>query len=108
MRRKILFITGSMNRTSQMYQISRHLADFDCWFSQLFPDTGLLKTLVKYTNLADGTIIANHFRTKSEKYLQQQGVQIDYEGNKHKYELVVFCTDMIVPKKFRQTKTIWV
>src|ERR1700744_5986950 len=108
MGRKVLFITGSINQTSQMQQIAKHLDGFDCWFSQLFPDDALLKTIVKHTSLAEGTVVANHFRIKSESYLQQHGLQIDYGGVKHHYDLVVNCTDMIVAKKFRQTKTIWV
>jgi len=108
MRRKILFITGSINQTSQMHHISKHLSEYDCWFSHLFPDTPLLKAIVKYTRLAEGTVLAGHFKAKAEDYLRQHELQIDYEGNKYNYDLVVCCTDMIVAEKFRQTKTIWV
>jgi hypothetical protein len=108
MRKKILFITGSINQTSQMLQISRHLEDFDCWFSQVFADTALLRMLVNRTTLVDGTVVANQFREKSEHYLKQFGAQLDFGGDKHPYDLVIFCSDMIVPKKFRSTKTIWV
>jgi hypothetical protein len=108
MRRKILFITGSINQTSQMHHISKHLGDYDCWFSQLFADSAFLKTIIKYTPFADATVLADHFRVKSENYLRQYGLQIDYEGNKNKYDLVVYCTDMVVADKFKQTKTIWV
>jgi hypothetical protein len=109
MRRKILFITGSINQTSQMHQISKHLNDdYDCWFSQLFSDSAFLKGIIKYTPFANGTVLTGQFKTKSENYLQQNGLRIDYGGNMHHYDLVVNCTDMIVAKKFRQTKTIWV
>jgi hypothetical protein len=108
MRKKILFITGSINQTSQMQQISRHLEDFDCWFSQLFPDTPLLKAIVKHTPVAKQTVVDDHFREKSENYLEQYGAQLDYGGNKNEYDLVVNCTDMVVAEKFRQCKTIWV
>jgi hypothetical protein len=109
MRRKILFITGSINQTSQMHQIAKHLEqDYDCWFSQLFPDNDFLKTMMKYTPLANGTVLAGQFREKSENYLRQHGLQIDYGGDSHRYDLVVNCTDMIVSEKFRQTKTVWV
>jgi hypothetical protein len=109
MRRKILFITGSINQTSQMHQISRYLDDdYDCWFSQLFPDTTFLKAMVKYTPLADGTVLAGQFRSRSENYLRQHSLQIDYGGNLYNYDLVVNCTDMIVADRFRYTKTIWV
>jgi len=108
MREKILFITGSINQTSQMHEISKHLREYDCWFSQLFPDTVFLKAVLKLTPLADGTVLAPHFKIKSESYLRQYGLKIDYEGNKNKYDLVVFCTDMVVAEKFKQTKSIWV
>jgi len=108
MRRKILFITGSINQTSQMHQISQHLDDYDCWFSQLFPDSAFLKTVIKYTSLANGTVLTGQFKEQSENYLRKHGLQIDYGGNLHRYDLVVCCTDMIVAKKFRETKTIWV
>jgi len=109
MRRKILFITGSINQTSQMHQISKHLEDdYDCWFSQLFPDTAFLKAIIKYTPFANGTVLAGQFKMRSENYLQQHDLRIDFDGNLHNYDLVVNCTDMIVAEKFRQTKTVWV
>lgn len=108
MKKKILFITGSINQTSQMYQIATHLDDFDCWFSQIFSDTRFLKAIQKYTPFAEGSVLAERFREKSEKYLADMGQQIDFGGEKHQYDLVVNCSDMIVAKKFRKTKTIWV
>ena len=108
MRRKILFITGSLNQTSQMHQISKHLGDYDCWFSQIFADTAFLKAMIKYTPLADGTVLAPHFRVRAENYLKQFDLKIDHEGNKNRYDLVVYCSDMVVAKKFKHTKTIWV
>jgi hypothetical protein len=91
-----------------MLQISRHLHDFDCWFSQIFADNAALKAVVKYTSLLDGTVVADHFRVKSEHYLKQFGAQIDYRAEKNRYDLVVLCSDMIVAKQFRAAKTIWV
>ena len=91
-----------------MHQISKYLGNYDCWFSQLFPDTSFLKALVKYTPIANGTVLTGQFKEKSENYLQQHGLQTDYGGNSNNYDLVVNCTDMVVAKKFRRTKTIWV
>jgi hypothetical protein len=108
MRKKILFITGSINQTSQMHQISKYLDGYDCWFSQLFPDSAFLKAIVKHTPFADGTVLKGQFRAKSENYLQLHGLSVDYGGAKNKYDLVVYCTDMVIADKFRQTKTIWV
>jgi hypothetical protein len=109
MRKKILFIIGSINQTSQMHQISKYLdEDYDCFFSQIFPDTAFVKALLKHTSLGDGTVLTGQFKARSENYLMQHGLQNDYGGNLHNYDLVVNCSDMIVARKFRKTKTIWV
>jgi hypothetical protein len=108
MKRKILFITGSINQTQQMHQIARELPEYDCWFSQIFTDSPVLKAIIKHTSVADGTVIAGQFKAKSENYLMQHALQVDYEAKINSYDLVVYCSDMIVAKKLRQTKTIWV
>lgn len=91
-----------------MHQISRHLPDFECWFSQIYPDSAAMRAFLKYTPFADGTVVAESFRVRSEHYLEQFGALIDYKAEKNHYDLVVQCSDMIVDKKFRKGKTIWV
>lgn len=92
-----------------MHQISQHLdSEYDCWFSQVFTDSPILKTLIDHTSLAEGTVLTGQFRAKSENYLKTYGLQVDYGAVKNRYDLVVYCSDMIIAKKFRNTKTIWV
>ena len=91
-----------------MHQISQHLRDYDCWFSQIFPDSAFLRGVIKYTPFAEGTVLAGQFKERSEKYLADHGLHVDYRGDAHTYDLVVNCSDMIVAKKFRKTKTLWV
>ncbi|MCJ8211492.1 hypothetical protein MUY27_17365 [Mucilaginibacter sp. RS28] len=105
---KILFITGSLNQTQQMHQIAEELPEFDCWFSQLFSDSPFVNFLIRNTTLLDGTILAGQFRKNSEQYLRKHYLQIDYGARLNKYDLVVYCSDLIVPRRMRQTKTIWV
>jgi uncharacterized short protein YbdD (DUF466 family) len=106
--KKILFITGSINQTTQMHQIANELPEFDCWFSQLFTDNPTLNTVINKTSLLSGTVLSNKFRRLSEDYLQKNDLQIDFAAKKNKYDLVVFCTDLIVPQRLRTVKTIWV
>jgi len=108
MRKKILFITGSMNQTSQMHLISQHLTDYDCWFSQFFTDSRFLNAVIKYTPILNKTIFSGQFRENSEKYLEANGVNIDYQAKKNKYDLVVYCTDLHIPKRMRTSKLVWV
>jgi len=106
--KKILFITGSANQTSQMHQIARQLPEFDCWFSQLFSDSPVLHFLARHTSLINSTILAGQFRRNSEAYLNYHGLQMDYAAKLNKYDLVVYCSDLIIPKRMRSCKTIWV
>jgi len=108
MKRKILFITGSINQTSQMHQIAEQLVDYDCWFSQFFTDLKWVNKLIQHTSLLDGTILAGQFKQRSEEYLKKHGLQIDYQAKKNKYDLVVYCSDLHIPERMRQTKTVWV
>ncbi len=108
MKRKILFITGSINQTQQMHQIAEELPDYDCWFSQIFTDSPIELALVKYTPLANNTIFKGQFKARADNYLKQHSLQVDYVAKINRYDLVVYCSDMVIAKKFRQTKTIWV
>ena len=108
LRKKILFITGSINQTTQMHQISEHLPEYDCWFSQIFTDLPIYKYIKKYTQLADATVLAGQFRARSEEYLNNNGLNIDYGAKRNSYDLVVYCSDMVMPKSLNKCKTIWV
>jgi len=108
MRKKILFVVGSMNQTWQMHKISQHLTEYDCWFSQFFTDKKFARALLKYTPILDNTILSGQFRANSEKYLLANSLQIDYAAKKNDYDLVVYCSDLHIPERLRKVKTIWV
>jgi hypothetical protein len=108
MRKRILFITGSMNQTWQMHEIAKHLEEFDCWFSQFFTDSPVYNFLIKNTFLAKNTIFSGQFKENSEKYLLANGLQIDYQAKKNTYDLVVYCSDLHIPKRLRENKIVWV
>lgn len=106
--KKILLTTGSMNQTSQMLGIARELEDYDCWFSQLFTDVPAIRYLKNNTSLLNKTVIANAYRQTAEDFLKAHNCRIDYEARLNSYDLVLFCSDLIVPSRLRNTKTIWV
>jgi hypothetical protein len=108
MGRKILFTTGSMNQTIQMHQIARELPGYDCWFSHLFTDSPIINAAIKHTSIIDGTILGTHFKENSEAYLRSHNLQIDYRAEMNDYDLVVFCSELMIPKRMLSTKTIWV
>ncbi|NTU94401.1 MAG: UDP-N-acetyl glucosamine 2-epimerase, partial [Chlorobiaceae bacterium] len=106
MRKKILFVCGSMNQTTQMHQIAKHLGDYEQWFTPFFSD-GLLGK-ASALGMLEFTIMGRKRATKAIDYLISNELQLDIGGAKHSYDLVLTCTDLIVPKHIRSRKTVLV
>ena len=106
MRKKILFVCGSMNQTTQMHQISAHLGDYDQWFTPFFSD-GLLG-FFSDNGLLEFTIMGQKRAGRAIEYLKSNNLQLDIGGASHSYDLVVTCTDLVVPKHIRCQKTVLV
>jgi len=108
-RRKILFLIGSLNQTTQMHQIADALPEYDCFFSQIYSDDAMIKWLVKRGWL-NHTIFGGVFKKQSDKYIAEHGLRNDYAcGIYHnKYDLAVCCTDLVIPKGLRKIKTVFV
>jgi hypothetical protein len=109
LRKKILFVIGSPNQTSQMHQIASLLPDYDCFFSQLYSKHPLVRAF-KATGILDSSILAGEFERKADAYLEQHDLRNDYARSiyHNDYDLALLCTDLLVTKELRQMKTIWV
>jgi hypothetical protein len=108
-KKKILFVIGSINQTTQMHQISQCLPEYDCYFSQLFDNNPFINLILKL-KLVESTVMADHFRLRADEYLKKHNLKNDFrmEVYDNKYDLVVMCTEMIFPKRVWKLKTIWV
>jgi hypothetical protein len=106
MKRKILFVCGSMNQTTQMHQISGHLGDYDQWFTPFFSD-GLLGK-ASDMGMLEFTIMGKKRAGRAIDYLISNNMQLDIGGTLHPYDLVVTCTDLIVPRHIKRRKIVLV
>ncbi len=106
MRKKILFICGSINQTSQMHDISKHLPEYESYFSPYYAD-GLLERLRGW-GLVDFTVMGRKLAGRCLAYLRTHDLKIDYRGQEHQYDLVVTCSDLVVPRNIRGGKVILV
>lgn len=108
--KKILFLVGSANQTTQMHQIANELKEkYDCFFSQLYSRHPLIKWCVKRGYL-DNTILAGKFKKQADQYIEANDLQNDYAGKQHdnQYDLIVCCTDLLIDPSIRKTKTVFV
>ncbi len=105
--KKILFICGSLNQTTQMHRIAEHLdGEHECYFTPYYAD-GLVNILAKIGWL-DFTVLGGRHRRETDEYLKKNNLQIDLRGEKNNYDLVVSCSDLIVQNNIRRKRLILV
>ena len=95
-----------MNQTTQMHQIAGCLTDYDQYFSSFFSD-GILGSASE-AGLLEFTIMGRKRSERSLEYLRSHDLKLDVGGLRHEYDLVVTCTDLIVPKHIRHWKIVLV
>lgn len=105
-KKKVLFICGSLNQTTMMHQISQHLGNYDCYFTPYYGD-GWIKYGVS-KGYGKFSILNGPFRWRTEEYLRDNNLKLDYRGENHNYDLVYTCADLIMPKNIRNKKVILV
>jgi hypothetical protein len=105
-RPKALFICGSVNQTRQMHQIAAALPEVDASFTPYYCDAGLES--LRWTGLLDITILGWRWRKRTMRYLRQHRLPMDFEGKRrgHIYDLIVTCSDVIVPRAVRGKKLV--
>lgn len=106
LKKKILFICGSLNQTTQMHQIAKTLNEYEAWFTPYYSD-GLEKFLYN-ARLAEMTVMGNKLANRCLDYLRHHQLPVDRGGTQHDYDLVVSCSDLVVQKNIRNKKIILV
>ncbi|MBS1518965.1 MAG: hypothetical protein JSS91_12835 [Bacteroidetes bacterium] len=104
--KKILYICGSRNQTTMLHQISRNLPGHQHFFSAYYSE-GIERFFAKF-GVLDFTVLGGRFRLQTEEYLRDNGLKNDYEGRNNDYDLVVICSDLIIPKNIRNRNIIMV
>ncbi len=104
--KRILFICGSMNQTTQMHQIARNLSEFKQAFTPYYSD-GALELLRRMRRL-EFTIMGNRISRRCLQYLRDEKLAIDYKGRRGPYDLVVTCSDVFVQRNIRSNLVVLV
>jgi hypothetical protein len=106
MRKRIFFICGSMNQTTQLHQVSEHLREYEHSFSPYYCHG--FDEILRRLGLMEFTIIGNKLAGRCRRYLQDHGLFIDYQGRNRPYDLVVTCSDVYVQKNIRGNEIVLV
>ena len=106
MRKRIFFICGSMNQTTQMHQISEHLREYEQSFSPYYVHG--FDEILRRLGLIEFTIAGNKAVGRCRTYLQNHGLPIDYQGKNGSCDLVVTCSDVYLQKNIRGNRIVLV
>ena len=106
MKKKIFFICGSMNQTTQMHQIAGHLGEYDHAFSPFYVHG--FDEFLRKLGMIEFTIAGNKLSNRCREYLQKQGLPIDEKGRNRPYDLVVTCSDVYLQKNIRGDRMVLV
>jgi hypothetical protein len=101
---QILFICGSMNQTTQMHQVARQMTDCDHAFTPYYVD-GVLE-LARRAGLAEFTIVGDKLRNRCMAYLVREGLPIDVGGRQGTYDMVVTCSDLVMPRNLHDKRVV--
>jgi hypothetical protein len=104
--RRVLFLCGSMNQTTQLHAVARHLPGCEHWFSPYYVDGAL--EVARRMGLLEFTPPGFKLRDRCFAYLEAEGLAIDDGGSRHDYDLVVLCSDLFVPQNVRSRPTVLV
>ncbi len=115
---RILFICGSLNQTTQMHQVARQLAEHEQRFTPYYAD-GLLE-LARRAGLVEFTVLGDKLRARCLAYLAEHRLAVDLggrigcdgsagsDGREGRYDLVVTCSDLVVPRNIRRSRVVLV
>jgi hypothetical protein len=101
---RVLFICGSLNQTTQMHAIATAMAPCEAWFAPYYCD-GLLE-MARRAGLLEFTIIGHKLRARCLDYLRREGLRIDLDGSAADYDLVVTCSDVVVPRNVQKRRLV--
>lgn len=103
---RVLFICGSLHQTSMMHQIAKCLPECECHFTPYYGDA-VLEAIAK-AGWLEFSIMGERHRRRAAEYLQSFGLTVDEGGRRREYDLVVTCSDLVVPKNIRKKKILLV
>ena len=93
----ILLICGNHNHTTMMHAIARELPECDLWFTPYYCDARSPLDVLRRLGLLEFVALGHEFRAECLAYLRRHHLSVDLGGRRGGYDLVVTCSDLIVP-----------
>jgi hypothetical protein len=99
-----LFIGGSINQTRQLHAVARQMPDWSAFFTPFYGDRAV--ALMRRLGLLESTIGGTKRRQWCLEYMKDHGLALDLDGQAGHYDLVVTCSDLVVPANIRSAPLV--
>jgi hypothetical protein len=106
MRKKLLFICGSINQTTQMHQIARQLPEYEQVFSPYYGNRDF--DFLKSIGALESTIGGHALGQRCLDYLRRHRLPCEPGGALGDFDLAVHCSDLVWPKNLDGKKVVLV
>jgi hypothetical protein len=103
-RRRILFICGSLNQTTQMHQIAQELPEHERSFTPFYLDGPL--EWARRRGLLEFTVAGEKLARRCLDYLEAHELPVDPRGARGGYDLVLSPTDLFLPRNARAARLV--
>src|SRR5262249_45074872 len=97
---RALFICGSINQTTQMHKIAQQLVEYENFFTTYYDDG--YPDALRRLRLTESKPPGSNLSARSLAYLQRHHLAIDQAGRNGPYDVVVTCSDLLVPGNIRR------
>jgi len=67
----------------------------------------IILNLARKLNLTESSVIGHKLSLRCLNYLQEHRLPVDLKGRSNDYDLVVTCSDLIIPSNIRKRKLFW-
>ncbi len=104
--RRALFICGSRNQTTQLHQVQEHLGDWDVNFTPYYLDPWV--EMLRPLGVLEPTIAGTKMRRRCLAYLREHRLPVDLAGAQGRYDLVVTCSDLVMPHNIHGNRVVLV
>jgi hypothetical protein len=105
---KVLFILGNHNHNTMLHAIAKELPDCDTWFTPYYCDDWTVLDVLRRLRVLEFVALGHEFRQECLAYCNEHGLRVDIGGKRNQYDLVLTCSDLVVPENVLNTRLIGV
>lgn len=88
----------------QMHAIARALPEYESWFAPFYCDPPLAR--LAQSRVFAHTLVGTQTKLSCIEYLCAHDLLIDMRGQNNDYDLVVTCSDLVIPRNLRSSKIL--